>query len=225
MIGPGKVGKSDFWSRGEKTLFLECEPGLNHLEVMSVPCRSWQDIQNAGAALYTAWQAGKLPYDTLVIDTVDRFVAYGQEEIIHRAKEKYKEEVADKINSIGDIPNGSGWYWATELMTNAIGKFTDLPLAVVLISHIDRKIVKEPTREYTKETISVGGQTGTNLLHWADHTLHVRARMVSDKIERCIRTKPSDAMEAGSRGGIVPDGMRWQEDMTENYKAFRGLFE
>lgn len=225
MLGPGKIGKSDFWSRGEKTLFLECEPGLNHLEVMSLQCRGWSDIQQAGGLLYKAWEKGGLLYDTLVIDTADRFVAYANEEIITRAKEKYKEEVASKINSIGDIPNGSGWYWSTELVTNALRKFTDLPLAVVLIAHVERKTVEEPTRKYTRETISIGGQTGTNILHWADHTLLVRARQNGDKIERCLRTKPMDSMEAGSRGNIVEDGFMWEASMAENYRKFRALFE
>lgn len=225
MLGDGKIGKSDFWSRGEKTLFLECEPGLNHLEVMSIPCRAWGDVQNAGGLLYKAWAAKEFPYDTVVIDTGDRFVDFGNEEIIERAKEKYKAEVADKINSIGDIPNGSGWYWSTELIKNALSKFEQLPCAVVVICHVSKKEVKEPTRSYHRDTISIGGQTGTSLIYWADHTLHVRARSAGDTIERNVRTKPTDTLEAGSRGGIVPDGMRWGKDMTENYKDFRKLFE
>lgn len=225
MIGQGKIGKSDFWSHGEKTLFLECEPGLNHLRCMRMPCRGWKDVQKVGALLYQAREAGNFPYDTLVIDTGDRFVDFGNEEIIERAKAKYKEDIADKINSIGDIPNGSGWYWSTELVKNALGKFDSLPCATVVIAHVQQKEVKDPTRTYHKDTLSIGGQTGTSILYWADHTLHVRARMVGDRVERNVRTKPTDTIEAGSRGNVVPDGMRWGDDMKANYNEFRKLFE
>lgn len=225
MLGAGKIGKSAFWAKGEKTLFLECEPGLNHLEVYKVPCRSWSDIRDTYAELYKAAQHPEsFPYDTIVIDTIDRFVGMANEETIMRAKEKYKKEIADGINSLGDIPNGSGWYASTELIGNALKKFEALPCAVVLIGHVEKKTIKEPTREVTRDTISIGGQTGTNFLHWSDHTLMMRARLAGDNIERCFRTKPTDTMEAGSRGDIVPDGFIIAKDLAASYKEFRGLF-
>lgn len=190
-----------------------------------MPCRSWSDIRDTYAELYKAAQdPATFPYDTIVIDTVDRFVAMANEEVIGRAKEKYKKEIADSINSLGDIPNGAGWYLATELIGNALKKFEALPCAVVLVGHVERKTIKEPTREVTRDTISIGGQTGTNFLHWSDHTLMMRARMAGDSIERCFRTKPTDTMEAGSRGGMVPDGFLITTDIKESYEKFRALF-
>lgn len=204
---------------------MECEAGLNHLEVMKVPCRGWSDIRDAYAALYQAAEAGQYPYDTIVIDTVDRFVAMATEEVIARAKEKYKKEIADSINSLSDIPQGAGWYWQTELVSNAVGKFERLPSALVLIGHVDKKVIREGTREVTFETISIGGQTGINFLHWADHTLHIRSTMAGEEIRRKLKTKPTENLEAGSRGNVVPDGFELTSDMVDNYKRFRSLFD
>lgn len=225
MLGPGGIGKSEFWAQGERTLFLECEPGLGHLEVLKVSCRSWEDIRDAYAQLYLAAQTpATFPYDTIVIDTIDRFAAMGTEEVICRAKEKYKKDIADAINSLGDIPNGAGWYWQTELIGNAIKKFEGLPAATVLIGHLKKETIEEPTRKIPYTTISIGGQTGTNLLYWSDHTLHLQSRMVGEDVRRKVRTKPTENIEAKSKGGIVADGMEWGKDARENYAAFRKLF-
>lgn len=237
MLGPGGIGKSEFWAQGEKTLFLECEPGLGHLSVLKVPCRDWGDIREAYAQLYLAAQAmgwdaskpdyevaAKFPYDTIVIDTIDRFVSFGSEETIGRAKLKYKKDIADAINSLGDIPNGAGWYSQTELIGNSLRKFEGLPCAVVLIGHLKKETIEEATRKIPYTTISIGGQTGTNLLYWSDHTMHLQSRMVGDEIRRQVRTKPTENIEAKSKGGVIADPMPWGPDAKENYDRLRKLF-
>jgi len=226
MIGPGKIGKSDFWSRGPQTLFLEFEPGLNHLSVISIPIREWSDYQDAYGLLYTESMEheGKLPYDTCVIDTIDRMVNLATEECIRRGREKYAK-MASQINTIGDIPNGAGWAWQTDLIHTSLRKFEQLPMATVLIGHWTNRIIKEPTREYSRDTISIGGQTGTKLLHWADHTINMRARMVGSQISRVAVARPTDTLEAGSRGNVLPPEAEWGEDMDQNYDTMRKLFD
>lgn len=223
-IGAGKVGKSDFWSHGQHTFFFEFEPGLNHLSVMSLPCRSWDDFTEVCAELYRANAAKKFPYDTLVIDTGDKFIDRANDYVIERAKEKYKADVADKINSVGDIPNGAGWFQAKELVSLTLDKLVQFPAALVVICHVKTEKLKDGTREYNHDTINIGGQVGTSLLHWADHTLYWRTRTLGDRIERCLRTKPCEQFEAGSRGLVIPDGFKIEEDVEASYGKFRSLF-
>ena len=141
-LGMPKIGKSAFWAEGDHTLFLEFEAGLNHLNCMRLPIRSWEEFTEVLGELYKAQQAGKFPYDTLVIDTLDRMIDLANEYVIDRAKEKYKSDIAEKIESIGDIPNGAGWFQATNLIRITLEK------------------LKEGTREYTHATINIGGQMG-----------------------------------------------------------------
>lgn len=224
-LGAPKIGKSAFWAEGDKTLFLELEPGLNHLAVMKVSVRSWEELTEVLGELYKAHQAGKFLYDTMVIDTLDRLIDLANEYVIDRAKEKYKSDIAEKIESIGDIPNGAGWFQATNLVRITLDKLKVFPCAISLIGHTKQEKLKEGTREYTHATINIGGQMGTGLLGWPDHTLHWRTRMRGEAIERCLRTRPSEELEAGSRGNIVPDGFRIDGDLKASYKKFRELFD
>ena len=77
MIGSAGIGKSEFWSHGQ-TLYLQCEAGLNHLSVMKVPITSWEAVREAVGALIQANVKKEFPWDTVVIDTIDKLVDYAQ---------------------------------------------------------------------------------------------------------------------------------------------------
>ena len=221
MLGDGGIGKSEFWAQGKRTLFVETEPGLNHLDVMRLPARSWDEFLEIGGALL---KAQPFPYDTLVIDTVDRWVMLIHEEVISRAKQKFRK-AADEINSIGDIPNGTGWFWASQLVEQYLQKLENLPCAVALVGHVNDKLIEEPTRKYNKRTVSIGGQMGLKLLHWPDHTILVDSQMIGTELQRSLSTLPSQSREGKSRGAVVTHGMKWGKDAAANYAAFRKLFD
>ncbi len=225
IIGSSGIGKSCFFAQDPNALFIEAEAGLNFLEVFKVPVRSWEDCREVYALLKGLEQSGKFPYSIIVIDTIDRICDYAEEEIIKRAKEFYKN-ISDKINCIGDIPEGGGWSRYKDTVMSFINKLEELPCAVAYIGHLQTKELKDPAgSKYHKQTINIGGKMGLELLAWCDHLLYVDSRMVGDKLKRVIYTKPTQTKEAKSRGGIIPDGLQWEDNMAENYKNFRSLFK
>lgn len=223
IIGPPGIGKSEFFSHNPKALYLQCEAGLNHLKVMKVPIRAWSDWEETYSALLEAQRAGKFIYDTIIIDTIDRFCDYASDVVVDRGRQKFKS--AD-INVVGDIPNGAGWAWGTDLVMNALGKLEALPAHIVYIGHLDRKEIKKPNQVSVHlQTISIGGKTGRELAAWPDHLLNIEANMVGNNIKRVVRTLPSATIEAKSRGGMVKDGWVWDEDSKKNWEHFRSLFK
>lgn len=223
MMGMGKIGKSDFWSRGDRNLFLEFEAGLEHLDVMKVPIRNWEDFQDTAGQLYLANESGKFPYETIIVDTADKMVDRAAEYVVEQAQGFYKKVT---VESVGDIPEGKGWYLMKKCVEMALDKLVMFPAAIVLISHVKTVEVTDPSgSKVNKDTISIGGQTGTSLLHWADHTLHCRAKYTGEKLYRMIRTKPTESIDAGSRGNVIEDGFEITEPMDKCYKRFRALFD
>lgn len=223
MIGPPGIGKSGFWSYCDG-LYIQTENGLNHLQVMKTPVRSWSDAQKVYSALMQAYQKdGKLPYDTIIIDTIDKLIDLVHEEVVERGKAKFTK-IADDINTIGDLPNGAGWAWAQDLVENYLHKLEELPCHIVYVGHLENKEIKEPTRSITKQTISVGGKMGGMLTAWPDHFLNVSANYQGNELRRVVRTLPSATLDGKSRGGMVKDGWVWDRDDKKNWEAFRALF-
>lgn len=222
MIGPPGIGKSEFWSYCNG-LYIQTENGLNHLKVMKTPCRSWDEAKAIYSALIQQYQAdGKLPYDTIIVDTIDKLVDLAQQEAVERGRNKFKNI---EINVIGDIPNGAGWAWAQDLVENYLHKLEELPCCVAYVGHLELKEIKEPTRSINKQTISIGGKMGGMLTAWPDHFMNVTGTYSGTELKRSVRTLPSQTIEAKSRGGMVKDGWVWPKETEAAWKEFRALFE
>ena len=199
MIGPPGIGKSKFWSYDKKNLFIQCEAGLNHLSVMKVVCQSWADWEGIILALFEAKRKGEFIYETITVDTIDKLVDFANEEAAERGRRKYKG--AD-INTVGDIPNGTGWSWSTGLIESALSDLEKLGVHVVIIGHLDRKEVKKANNvSMHLETIGIGGKTGRMLASWPDHFLNIEAGFKGSEMVRRVRTLPSSTVEAKSREG------------------------
>lgn len=223
FIGPPGIGKSEFWSFDPKNLFIQCEAGLNHLSVMKVPCYSWADWESTVLALFEAKKKGEFIYETITIDTIDKLVDFANDEAVERGRSKYKS--AD-INTVGDIPNGTGWSWSTALIESALSDLEKLQVHVVIIGHLERKEIKKPNNvSINLETIGIGGRTGRMLASWPDHFLNIEAGFKGSEMVRRVRSLPSGTVEAKSRGGLVPDGWIWDKNMKVNFDKFRGLFK
>lgn len=226
-IGPAGCGKSEFWAQEPRNLFIDTEGNLGHLKVMKMNCRSLGDFRNIYAALLERKQKdGALPYDIISVDTLDRFLAQIDEEVISLARAKYEGAIKKglSINTIGDVPEGNGWAWRTNMTMTVLDKLCGLGLAVNLIGHTQERKIEEPTRKIDRVTINVGGQLGSQILGWSNHTLSIDGSMRGDKIVRTVYTRPRDTRDAKSHGGRIPDGLVWTDNAAENYKKLRGFF-
>ena len=223
MLGSPGCGKSEFWAQQEDALFLDCEGGLNFLDVMSIPIRSMNDLREAFGELIKAKE--NFPYKLVVIDTLDRVVNYLDEDILNWARQKFSKS-ADNIISIRDVAEGGGWDLRRERLMKMMLQFQALPCAVAYISHSEAKREKGADgKENIRKTISISGKLGGDVLGWTNHVLHVQNSYMGEKSIRRVRTIPTSSLEAKSRGGVIPDGVVWGTDPKVNYDEFRKLFD
>lgn len=223
MIGISGIGKSEFWTHEEKAFFIDCEGGLKAYEIFQSPARSFGDLRDIYIELRKLHIAGNFPYSLIVLDTIDRIVDFAEEEVIEIAKGYYKS-IANQIHTIGDVPNGGGWSKTRETVMGFLNNLYEFPCAIAYIGHINIKKIDEGTRKYDKSTITLWASMGKDVLAWGDHTMHVEAQRVGEKLQRTVFTLPTQSREAKSRGGMIPNGVRWSEDSAENYREFRKLF-
>ncbi len=222
MLGGAGIGKSEFFSYAPNCLYVQTEAGLNHLNVIKQPVGCWEDFSALGNALIKAKNEGKFPYETIIIDTIDRLVDFAFERACELGREKFKSAA---INTVGDIPNGAGWAWSTGLVENALTKLEGLPACIIYIGHPEFKDIVEDGLTIKRHTISIGGKIGRKLVHWPDHLLNMQSKMVGNEIKRKFCTIPTNSMDAKSRGSMVPNNWMLTADTKENWEKFRALFE
>jgi hypothetical protein len=209
IYGPPKIGKSSFASRFPNALFLECEPGLNELEVFKVQTYNWPDFLAACKLV----AAGDHDFKTIVIDTADNAFKYCSEFVCGKHSVEYE----------GDLGHGKGWALVKNEWHRVLTRLASLPGGLVLISHAVDKTVETRTGEYTKTQPSLPDRARHVVLGLVDMILYCDTTTRKDAegnpmVERIIRTKPHPTYEAGDRTGRLP------ESLPLNFDAFEKAF-
>ena len=209
VYGPPKIGKSTLASQFPDALFLECEPGLNALEVFKVPTYTWPDFLSACKLV----AAGDHPFKTVIVDTVDNAFKFCSDHICAKHSIEYE----------GDLPHGKGWAFVKNEWHRVLTRLASLPYGLILVSHAQDKTIETRTGEYTKTQPSLPDRARGVVLGLVDMILYADTVARKDEqgnllTERIIRTKPHPTYEAGDRTGRLPETLAL--DFDEFQKAF-----
>jgi hypothetical protein len=145
-----KLGKSTMASRFPSAIFLECEPGLNHLEVFKVPTYSWEAFLEACKLI----AKGDHNFQTVVIDTVDNAFKMCSEHVCAKHGIEYE----------GDMAHGKGWALVKNEWHRVLTRLASLPYGLILISHAVDRTIETRTGEYTKTVPSLPDRA-RNVVH------------------------------------------------------------
>ena len=209
LYGVPKLGKSTFASQFPEAVFLECEPGLNHLEVFKVPTYSWEAFLEACKLI----AKGDHNFKTLVIDTVDNAFKMCSDYVCAKHGIEYE----------GDMGHGKGWALVKNEWNRVLTRLASLPYGLILISHAVDKTIETRTGEFTKTTPSLPDRARNVVLGMVDIILYGDSVSRKDAagnltVERVLRTKPHPTYEAGDRTGRLP------ETLPLDYSAFNAAF-
>ncbi|XZE35819.1 ATP-binding protein [Pirellulaceae bacterium SH501] len=196
LYGSPKLGKSSFASKAPGSLFFECEPGLNHLEVFKVPTYSWEAFLEACKLV----AKGDHKFKTIVIDTVDNAFKMCSDYVCSKHGIEYE----------GDMGHGKGWALVKNEWHRVLTRLASLPYGLILISHAVDKTIETRTGEYTKTQPSLPDRARNVVLGLVDIILYGDSVAKKDAtgnvtIERVVRTKPHPTYEAGDRTGRLPE--------------------
>lgn len=196
LYGSPKLGKSSFASKAPGSLFFECEPGLNHLEVFKVPTYSWDAFLEACKLV----AKGDHKFKTIVIDTVDNAFKMCSDYVCSKHGIEYE----------GDMGHGKGWALVKNEWHRVLTRLASLPYGLILISHAVDKTIETRTGEYTKTQPSLPDRARNVVLGLVDIILYGDSVAKKDAtgnvtIERVVRTKPHPTYEAGDRTGRLPE--------------------
>lgn len=185
LYGPPKIGKSTFASKAPgNPLFLDCEDGLNFLDCYTLPTASWPAITAAIDAIARPGHDHK----TIVIDTVDRFVAMAQDYAVQTLNATSKIQA----ETIGDFGYGKGYARLREILDAALYKLAGGGRLLLFLSH-----EREQTEEGKPTVVKPSTARTQQVLGFCD----VIGRVELDaQGERRIRFRATPGVVAGSRG-------------------------
>lgn len=192
LYGAPKVGKSTFCSQLDYPLFLDTENGLKSLETYRVELGDWETFTRTCMELRQ--EKGKLPFKTLVIDTVDNLFGFCRDHV--RKKLGVMHE--------SDLDYGKGWDAVKSEFAPAMNFLKTLGMGIVYVSHAQVGKIKTRTGEYDRWTPTLSKSASDVLMPALDFILFAEILAGDQGDVRVIHTKPCQHWIAGDKTGRMP---------------------
>ena len=207
LYGRAKTGKSTLTSKlaPERTLFIACEPGLDHLNVFRMPPKpavlsSWADFLQIGELLRQDMRSGEPHFDLIAIDTVD--------ELQRLCRGHVLDDMAKTAGMKGfvhpsDFGYGKGYNAVEEEWRLRIAKLCSLGYGVVFISHAKESEIETRLGEKKKAISPDIGDRGPKewLLGYVDYVFACDVIDTAEGPRHVLYTQPSETILAGGRVG------------------------
>lgn len=194
IYGAPKIGKSTFCAGLDSPLFLDSENGLNNLECYKVPVDSWETLIAVYEELKAMKNRGKMPYKTLVYDTMDNIKAMCSDYVCK----------VNKVNHESDLQWGKGYSMIRKELTVLLQKFKSLGLGTVYTSHAQATEIKTRTGSYNRWDTTMDKAARDIVLPSCDFILFAESITDNTGEKRVLHTKPADTWNAGDRTGMLP---------------------
>jgi hypothetical protein len=194
IYGPPKIGKSELASQFPTPFFIATEEGHSHLSIFRRSVTSWQHFLDIVQALIMYSDEG-LPYETIVIDTVDL--------LFDMCLAHYTQEAGVRYPS--DEAFGKGWDALKREWSKGIFALIKLGYTVVFVSH--EKMRKVTLHSIERDVIGASlGATGRRVVMGSvDYIIYLaHAPEEETKDGRKMVLRGDSTIEAGDRSGFFP---------------------
>lgn len=189
IFGPAGVGKSTFGASLEDALIIDTEESTDFLEgIMSVDVKNSMKRFTGVIRELNEYkkQNGKMPYEYVIIDTLDGLV----HDIIfpYICKQHGKKDISD-------FDYGAGYSHAKNMLLQYMNFFKANFKAVIYMCHYKRTVFGETEVDFDMASLNFPASIKTTLVHQIDEV----GLMFSEDGTRQINFVGSDNMEGKSR--------------------------
>lgn len=204
LFGAPKVGKTTFAAQWPEVLILDLEGGTRYVAGAYVlEIQGLKELRDVYAELRALGKNGELPYQTVVIDTIDVVNEWCEAEVC--------KELG--IAQMGQASYGADWGAVRTRVLELIKAFAQLPVNLVIVSHSRWAVVNDIN---VGHTIDLPGRLARFVLAAAENILFATV----DKGERKLVFQPHEGIEAGSRHPVLDKA----GSCALSFEAMRALF-
>lgn len=169
-----KVGKTALLAGLEECLLLDLEKGSQYVEAYKVQAETVQDIKAIGELIKSKKEeTGEYPYKYIAVDTITALegicVPYAEQlySKTSMGKNWFKKDKDGKLTkdsgkvvygSILNLPNGAGYSYLRQAMTNIIEYIKTLAPRIILLGHVKDILLEKSGGEFTSSDLDLTGK-------------------------------------------------------------------
>jgi AAA domain len=164
-----KVGKTELLAGLENCLNLDLEKGSDYVEALKIQAETIQEIQAIGIEIKKAGH----PYDYIAVDTITALenicipyaeILYAKTPMGKNWFKKTSDGNYDKASgkkqygNILNLPNGGGYAYLRQAMTNIIEHIKTWAPRIILVGHIKDVLLEKAGGEFTSSDLDLTGK-------------------------------------------------------------------
>lgn len=220
IYGPAGVGKSTFFSKFKKHIFLNTDPGLDFIKVRNMPIVSWKSFKKTAEQLIAFQTPGGAEYDKkfdnsiIVIDLIDGLWTLCRKAVLTQAG--YSHE--------SDGEWGKGHDLVKKEFQTQIASLAAV-YGVGFISHDKNIEIKGRLSRISKTVPSITGNVGKFIEGLCDFIGYCEVSSTKAEKElgdRYITFRPTEELTAKDRAGLFPEKMPLDFDVV--YSTYQKNF-
>lgn len=221
IYGPAGVGKSTFFSKFKKHLFLNTDPGIDFIKTKNIPITSWKMFKKIVEELVAYQTPGSSTYDKkydnmiIVLDLIDGLQALCRKSILS----KYG------LSHESDTPYGKTFDMVKSEFQTTIASLAAV-YGVGFISHAKDIEIKGRIDKLSKIVPTISGGAGKFVEGLCDFIGYCEVSTTKEEKalgSRYITFQPQEDLTAKDRGGVFPNKMPLDFDVV--YETYQKNFE
>jgi hypothetical protein len=161
IYGAPKVGKSTQMTKLDNALIIDTEQGYDFLAGKIFEAKSLSDIAALKKELieYAKENNGKVPYDYVVLDTIDNLVLWFEHKV---AKD-------NNVQTHGDLEYGKGYMLVRNKVMDFLSFLEKAFPYVIVVGHLKRReIGSESGMVVSPDTLDLSGRLKGMIMSWSD---------------------------------------------------------
>lgn len=220
IYGPAGVGKSTFFSKFKKHLFLNTDPGIDFIKTRNIPITSWKMFKKIVEELVAYQTPGSKTYDPkydnmiIVLDLIDGLQALCRKSILN----KYG------LSHESDTPYGKTFDMVKSEFQTTIASLAAV-YGIGFISHAKDIEIKGRIDKLSKIVPTISGGAGKFVEGLCDFIGYCEVSTTKEEKAlgpRYITFQPQEDLTAKNRGDVFPDKMPLDFDVV--YETYQRNF-
>lgn len=169
LFSKPKVGKTELLADLPDCLLLDLEEGSDYVDAMKIQASSVEEIKAIGEEIKKAGY----PYKYIAVDTITKLeeICIPYAEILYQktsmGKNWFKKDKDGKLSkesgkavygNILNLPNGAGYSYLRQAVTNIIEYIKTLAPRIILVGHIKDVQLEKAGAEFTSSDLDLTGK-------------------------------------------------------------------
>lgn len=224
LFSKPKVGKTELLAGLDNCLIMDLEHGSDYVDALKIKADSVETIKAIGEEIKARYaETGKYPYKYIAVDTITELenlcIPYAEILYSKTSMGQYwfkgkgtQKSGKSQYSNILNLPNGAGYSYLRQAVTNMIEYIKKLAPRIILVGHVKDVLLEKSGAEFTASDLDLTGKIKRIMSSQSDAIGYLYRK----GNQNILSFKTTDEVACGARPSHLQNAEIVVSEMTPN---------